>query len=192
MTFAKKFHKDTTTVGNLSVNVTEETIAQATGLALSGEKWSKNHGLSACFCNRRLKPEYQNINWSKGIPRSYLKDEWQKVLMVLQKYLTNEGCYIVTFIYEAQILLHFEAGMELNFPYFLLRSIQKMSSQVQKNTKNPTSSLHHYGLIKLLVREELKSKKVTWEVFLAKNLSGSPKDGSPPPVDTYTNLSSPG
>ena len=111
--------------------------------------------------------------------------------MVLQKYLTNEGRYTVTFIYQARILLHFAACMKLNIPYFLLRSIQNMSSQVQKNTKNPTSSLHHYGLIKLLVCEELKSRNITWEAFLAKNLSGSPRDGSPPLVDTSTNLSSP-
>ena len=111
--------------------------------------------------------------------------------MVLQKYLTNECYYTVTFIYQARILLHFEIGMQLNFPYFLLRSIQKMSSQVQKNTKNPTSSLHHYGLVKLLVCEELKSRKVTWEAFLAKKLLGSLEDGSLPPVGTSTNMASP-
>ena len=188
MAFARTFHKDTTTICNLSIKVTEETIAQATGLPLSGEKWSKNHGLSACFCNQLLKPNYQNANWSKVIPYSYLKEEWQKVLMVLQKYLTNEGHYTVAFIYQARILLHLEASMELNFPYFLFKSIQKMSSQGQKNTNNPTYSLHRYGLTKLLVCEEFKSRKITWEALLAKNLSGSPKDGSLPPVDTYTNM----
>ena len=45
MTFAKTFHLDTTTIGDLSIKVTKETIAQAMGLPLSGEKWSKNHGL---------------------------------------------------------------------------------------------------------------------------------------------------
>ena len=34
MTFSITFHKDTTTVSNLNIKVTEETIAQATGLPL--------------------------------------------------------------------------------------------------------------------------------------------------------------
>ena len=38
MAFAKTFHKDTTIVGNLNIKVTEETIARATSLPLSGER----------------------------------------------------------------------------------------------------------------------------------------------------------
>ena len=42
-----------------------------------------------------------------------------------------------------------------------------MSCQVQKNTRNPFDSLHHSGLIKLLICHELQCKNDSWEGFLA-------------------------
>ena len=49
-----------------------------------------------------------------------------------------------------------------------------MSRQVQKNTRNPFTSLHHSGLIKLLICHELKHRKDSWGGFLAQNQVGIP------------------
>ena len=41
-----------------------------------------------------------------------------------------------------------------------------MVSQVRKNVEDPTHSLYHHGLIKMVVLVELKKKNQTWEQFL--------------------------
>ena len=41
-----------------------------------------------------------------------------------------------------------------------------MASQVRKNVENPTHSLYHHGLIKMIILAELKKKNQVWEQFL--------------------------
>lgn len=44
-----------------------------------------------------------------------------------------------------------------------------MSSQVSKKTKNPLTSLHHSGLIKILICFELQQCHDTWDNFVERN-----------------------
>ena len=62
--------------------------------------------------------------------------------------------------------------MLLNFPYFLYKSLAKMSKKVHKNTKNSFTNLHHSGLIKLLLFHELQRNNNSWEGFLSWNQFG--------------------
>ena len=90
------------------------------------------------------------------------------MLLVLQKFIIGEGRYAFTYKYHVwfllhfeekltlNFLLHFEEKLTLNFPFFPMKSIQKMSQQVQKNKKNPLTSLHHLGLIKILICFEME------------------------------------
>ena len=103
-----------------------------------------------------LKPQFQNVKLITTVPRSYIKEDWQKVLMVLQKFITGEGRYAFTYQYHVRLLLHFEEKLTLNFPFYLMKSLQKMSQQVQKNIKNPLTNLHHSGLIEILICFELE------------------------------------
>ena len=41
-----------------------------------------------------------------------------------------------------------------------------MASLVRRNVENPTHSLYHHGLIKMVVLAELKKRNWTWEQFL--------------------------
>jgi hypothetical protein len=54
----------------------------------------------------------------------------------------------------------------VNFPFYFLKSIEKMSSHVRKNVANPHKSLFHHGLIKFLVITKLTKQAKTWEEFL--------------------------
>ena len=47
-----------------------------------------------------------------------------------------------------------------------------MSKQVKRNTQNPLSSLHHSGLIKILVCDELEKRKDTWISFFNRKRFG--------------------
>jgi hypothetical protein len=54
----------------------------------------------------------------------------------------------------------------MNVPYYLLRSIGKISYRVQSKSKDVDSSLFHSGLIRMLVSEELGNKEISWENFV--------------------------
>jgi hypothetical protein len=66
-------------------------------------------------------------DWTKGIPRQWIKPEYCTMLVILQIFLTCEGRYAITFLYHLRLLLHFEGGPKMNFPYFLWMSLSKMA-----------------------------------------------------------------
>jgi hypothetical protein len=77
----------------------------------------------------------------------------------------------------------------MNIPYYLLRSIGKMADRVQDKSKDVDSSLFHYGLIKMLVSEELGTKETSWENFLV--TSHFKLDPTPTPQSQIAVSSSP-
>jgi hypothetical protein len=68
--------------------------------------------------------------------------------------------------YHIRILLHFTGKDEMNIPFYLLRSMGKMSDRVQAKSKAVDTSVFHSGLIKMLVLEELKKRNIPWEQFI--------------------------
>jgi hypothetical protein len=165
--FAQGFDRRVTRFRDIVMEVTEQTIAAATGLPQTGEKWFKKQNLPISERNWFLKKKYHDADWSKGVPRAWLKEEWKKPLIFLQRYLTCEGRYNLTFTYHIRILQHFAQGKEMNFPYFLWRSLKKMCEVVKRSVVNPEQHLFHHGLIKLLIVTELKVRKNTWNNFIA-------------------------
>jgi hypothetical protein len=107
----------------------------------------------------------QNLDWKKGVPRVWITEKWRNILFMLQKVITYEGWYVVTFLYHIFLLLHFEAGSELNFPFYLCQSLGRMAKCVHANPKNVNRSLYHHGLIKILIVEELNKRGDNWDAF---------------------------
>jgi hypothetical protein len=62
--------------------------------------------------------------------------------------------------------MHFTGKQFLNLPFYLLRSLGKMSDKVQAKSKLVERSVFHSGLIKMLVLEELKNIDSDWDTFL--------------------------
>jgi hypothetical protein len=93
------------------------------------------------------------------------------MLISLHKFLTCEGRYVVTFIYHLNLLSHFEGGPHINFPHFLWMSLKKMARGVRSVSKKPETSLHHHGLIKLLVVHALKTQGGSWKQLLQQSFS---------------------
>jgi hypothetical protein len=54
----------------------------------------------------------------------------------------------------------------MNIPFYLLRSIGKMSDMVQSKSKGVDTNIFHSGLIRVLVFEELNKKDISWEHFI--------------------------
>jgi hypothetical protein len=94
------------------------------------------------------------------------KTQFDRMLKIIQRYFSCEGRFNTLYHYHIRLLLHFTGKVQMNVPYYLLRSIGKMSDRVQAKSKDVDSSLFHSGLIRMLVSEELGKKEISWEHFL--------------------------
>jgi hypothetical protein len=150
----------------LEFEVTEASISAATGIPITGEKWFKAMALSSAYAKYLFKPEHQASDLSKGVPRGQLIEQFDRILKIIQRYFTCEGRFNTLYQYHIRILLHFTGKVEMNIPYYLLRSIGKMSDRIQSKSKDVDSSLFHSGLIRMLVSEELGKKEISWEHFV--------------------------
>jgi hypothetical protein len=54
----------------------------------------------------------------------------------------------------------------MNIPFYLLRSMGKMYDRFQAKYKAMDTRVFHSGLIRMLVMEELKKRKIPWEKFI--------------------------
>ena len=102
----------------MKLMILEATIAEATSLPSSGEKYFKGVIVDRKLYQNFLRPEHQVPNWTKEIPRSCIKEEYWMMFISLQRFLTYEGRYAVIFLYHLKILSHFEGGPQIDFPHF--------------------------------------------------------------------------
>jgi hypothetical protein len=62
--------------------------------------------------------------------------------------------------YRIILLLNFTGKYPMNLPFYLFRSIGKMLDRVHENSKQVDTSIFHFGLINILVLEELKKTNI--------------------------------
>jgi hypothetical protein len=131
-----------------------------------GYRWFKHHQLPRPSYNKVFKPDFQNVSGAKGYSKEWIKYEMIKPLIFITRIITCEGRYFVSKACHFRLLAHFQFNKPLNVPFYFLKSLEKMSSQVQKNVANPHNKLFHHGLIKLLVITELNKQGKTWDEFI--------------------------
>ena len=78
-------------VGDLCFRVDERSIAAATGLSLSGQKWFKYQKMDITEWIRLLKNLTQEVLFRTRVARKYFLKEWHLVLDLIHRYLTCEG-----------------------------------------------------------------------------------------------------
>jgi hypothetical protein len=155
MEFALNFDGHEVEIGKMLMLVTKQTIAKACRLVSGGERlWKKEHVVTK-FVNQFLLPDNQNLYWRRGIPHSWVRPEWHTTLVVIHRYITCEGKFSLVYIYHIRILMHLNGDYPLNLPYFLLKSLTKMSKKGQSISTNAKGSLFHQVLIKTLVMSAL-------------------------------------
>lgn len=94
-----------------------------------------------------------------------LKKKYLDPMQIIRQYITCEGRYSLVLACHIRLLMVFE-GKALNLPYFLFRSLVKMSKAYQK--KLDVSSLFHHGLIQIILEHELIKYHISWDRFLSK------------------------
>jgi hypothetical protein len=127
------------------------------------------------------------------MPRSQLIEQFDKILKIIRRYFTCEGRFNTLYQYHIRLLLHFTGKVEMNIPYYLLRSIGKMSNMIQSKSKDVDSSLFHSGLIRMLVSEELGKKEISWENFVVTShfkldLASTPQSQNASPLSPTSDI----
>ena len=105
-------------------------------------------------------------DWGKGVPIQKFKPEWIEPIKILQSYITCEGRFAFVFKYHFRFLQHLSHDSKMNLPFFLLKSLQKMSRRVKEHQDHTKQSVFHDGLIKLVISTVLQKREKTWEYFL--------------------------
>lgn len=131
------------------------------------EIWFKNRKIKQKDWKILLKNPGMEISiFKKGILVTALKNKWRKILLIIQKFITYEGRFGNMLFYHAHFIINFIDGIEINFPYFLLYSLKKVATNIQRKIQPIDSALHHYRLVKHLIEDHFRSKGNNWEVFL--------------------------
>ena len=113
-----------------------------------------------------LKPEFKESNLTKGVPRIWLLEEYDRLLFIIQIFFTCEGRYSWVLQCHFKLLLHFTGKKEIDLPFFLFMSLQRMISKAQRKPEKLEKSIFHHALIKLIVMEKLKKEGKDWSTFL--------------------------
>jgi hypothetical protein len=113
-------------VGDIQLELNEEFISSATGLAATrlaatGQRWFKNSKVDEVswpllFVSRKV------TSRDKGMPISTLKPRWHNILIMVKQFVTCEGRYVLVFLYHLRLLMNF-MGYPLNMPFYFLRSL---------------------------------------------------------------------
>ena len=94
-------------------------------------------------------------DWKNGVHVSKMNPRWKIPLEMIQNYITCDGRYDIVLKFHLKFLMHINGAIQVNLPFYLLKSLQKMISKVQGHPEHTARSVYHQGLIKLLILSQL-------------------------------------
>jgi hypothetical protein len=165
--FAQTFDGAKSKIGDLQLEVTEDFIAEAMGFPQKGAHWLKNLKFEGVLWHLLMDSKRSRYS-VKGTPIVLFKPRWHGLLLILKQFVTCEGRYRLVFLYHVRLLMVF-LGFDLNMPFYLLKSLQKMAKFYQSQNVNAQSSLFHHGLIRILVISQLSNVGDNWQDFVTRN-----------------------
>jgi len=163
--FASTFDGRKAVIGDFELIIDQQALAEATGLPNAGEQWFKGKYDKENFHWNHFFSRNSPKEFGKGLPVGLLKKRYYEFMLVIMNYITCEGAYSLLQPYHVRLLMIFE-GHTLNLPYYLLKSLKKMSRAYQR-TSSPRSLFHH-GLICILLKHQLVKHHISWNKFLSK------------------------
>ena len=110
--------------------VNPDSISAATEIPRVGEKWFKVQRFKLANCDDFLMAEHKGADLSDGVPKSWLEKPYQQFLKIIQRFFTCEGRYDTVRQYHFRLLLHFTGREMLDIPFYLYRSLGKMSDKI--------------------------------------------------------------
>ena len=183
MAFIENYNEDRVQLQSLTVRVNEISIVEAINVPAEGERWSKQKDFKEYFSEFLILGS-DKLDWKNGVHVSKIKPEWRVPLEVIQNYITCDGRYDRVLKFHFKLLLHIHGTTQLNLPFYLFRSLQKMITKVQKHPAHTARSVYHQGLIKLLILTQLQKEERTWGSLLTElGFSDNPKEKGKKMID---------
>ena len=122
------------------------------------KRWFKKEWLAKKCWHWFVVDKKIKVDQKKGLPQTTMVGNWRDLLFILKKFVTEEGCYTLEFVYHLQLMLHFEAGKLINFPHFLLKSLERRKKcaewKCKPGCKQTFPSWTHYDV----GQEEVRKK----------------------------------
>ena len=166
MAFIEKYNDERVQLQSLTIRVNEEFIAEAINVPAQGERWFKQKDFQSNFSDFLI-PGCEKLDWKNGVHVSRMKPGWRVPLEVIQNYITCYGRYGRVLKFHLKLLMHIHGAVQVNLPFYLFKSLQKMIAKVQIHPQHTAHSIYHQGLIKLLILTQLQREKRTWKSLLA-------------------------
>ncbi len=128
--FARGFDGWMARVWPLTFDVMEELVAWATKLPRNGTRWHKHLFPPCSELAFALKEDYHHVRGMKGFHREWVREEYLAPLTIILRLVTCEGKFTVPKAFHFKLLAHFMLQRTINFPFYFVKSLEKMSSQV--------------------------------------------------------------
>ena len=106
MEFALNLEEESSQVCEVDVPVTEEAIAEVSGLPHNGERWFSRRTSLPEFPEAFLHAGESIAQKGRGYDQNSLPHPWGEVAEFVIKYITCEGRYSTVFKYHLRILAH--------------------------------------------------------------------------------------
>jgi hypothetical protein len=74
--FAQTYDRESVQFGAMKLTISEATIEKSISFPSSGEKYFNGVIIDIKLCQNFLRLEHQDPNWTKGIPRSCIKEDY--------------------------------------------------------------------------------------------------------------------
>jgi hypothetical protein len=149
--FAQNLQEDHSVVAGVRISVTEEDIAEVSGLPRNGTRvFSRKHIIGDVQQSFFLAGE-RIVLKGRGVQLSSLPPPWPGVARFIKHYLTCEGRYQVVYQHDFLLLSHLRHNKQVNIPYYLLGCLKNMAHYC-RTAKDPTLSLTHHRLVQLLIQ----------------------------------------
>jgi hypothetical protein len=116
MVFAQNFDHFEVEIRKLLMLVTEQSIIEACRLVVGGERWWNKEHVVTEFVNQFLLPDKKKPDWRKGVPHSWIRQEWHTALIIIHRYITCKGIFSLIYIYRIRLLMHLNKDYPLNLP----------------------------------------------------------------------------
>lgn len=171
--FVKSWKDGSVMVGNQRLEVMEDTIAEATGLALDEMNFYRDQKISDKAIDDFVESE-QERNRLVKIGNSYfnlasISRPWWFVFFAIMEYLMLDGTYTNLYGYHFVLATHFHHNIRVNFSSYLLQSLSNSTLAIQHDPIGEHAC--HEGLM-VLVMNVLKSKKIP----KPRNIKGEDQD----------------
>jgi hypothetical protein len=166
--FFQKLQGETSMVRDIRIPVTQEIVAEVTGLPNTGIQWSGRYTMLKEAVESFVDPGEELDKKGKGLNPNTLSEPWKELAGVIQRYITCDGRYDVIHPRHLKLLAALKQWLVINLPFFLNAMLHEVAIRTQKE-KDLVTIINHHGLVKMIVNKALSQTQMTWGDLIEAN-----------------------